>query len=766
MSACSITLAGVPDPASYRPAPGTIPDSPGVYRFRDPQRAVIYVGKAKSLRSRLNSYFSDIAALHPRTAQMVRSAGSVEWTVVSTEVEALQLEYNWIKEFDPRFNVRYRDDKSYPELAVTLGEEYPRLQVMRGAHKKGVRYFGPYAHAWAIREMLDLLLRVFPARTCSAGVFRRSRQIGRPCLLGYIGKCSAPCVGRVTADEHREIVDAFCDFMAGKADQMIRRLEREMSAAAAELDFERAARLRDDLGAIRRAVEKQAVVFGDGTDADVVGITADDLLASVQVFHVRGGRVRGQRGWIVDVDADTAGATAGAGDSAGPALGALVGNFLTQFYGGRAADDGATAVPREILVPALPDGGPEGVDTADLTSWLSGLRGSRVSLRVPQRGDKRALAETVTRNAAGALAQHRLKRASDLTARSAALTELADTLGMDTSPLRIECIDVSHVQGTDVVASLVVFEDGLPKRSDYRRFLIRDRPGDDVASIAEVVRRRFAGAGRQAAEQSSERAPSEGNGLGPEADANGIVSEAGGDTAGRNGPDLNIADRNRPDGGTESDAAPALPPGIDPAHRPPAPLRVPAAAARHRRRGAAGERSGRRPRGHRRRRRRGVRSREAARGGLGAGPGRAGDLPADQRGAVSAAAIAGRGTPVRHHVPPGEAVEIDDGIGPRRHRRRGTRAAQGADPALRLGGGAAPGECRRRDGRARLRAADGARCRGGTGPGIGSGGTQRFRAGSRRPKCPDGDRTGEFVTVFGHGHGHGHGSGVAPVGVL
>ncbi len=495
VSGGSITLADVPDPSTYRPAVGTIPDSPGVYRFRDPGGRVIYVGKAKSLRSRLNSYFGDLASLHPRTAQMVTSAGGVEWTVVSTEVEALQLEYNWIKEFDPRFNVRYRDDKSYPELAVTVGEEYPRLQVMRGPHRKGVRYFGPYAHAWAIREMLDLLLRVFPARTCSAGVFRRSQQIGRPCLLGYIGKCSAPCVGRVSADEHRAIVEDFCDFMAGKADPMIRRLEKEMAAAAADLDFERAARLRDDLGAVRRAVEKQAVVLGDGTDADVVGIAADDLLASVQVFHVRGGRVRGQRGWIVDVDADSAG-------SAG--LGSLVENFLLQFYGSRADDDGAAAVPREILVPVLPS--QEAATVEELTEWLGGLRGSKVSVRVPQRGDKRALAETVTRNAAEALAQHRLKRASDLTARSAALTELADTLGMDTPPLRIECIDISHVQGTDVVASLVVFEDGLPKRSDYRRFAIRDRPGDDVASIAEVVRRRFThGAQRTAEDVADER---------------------------------------------------------------------------------------------------------------------------------------------------------------------------------------------------------------------------------------------------------------------
>ena len=480
LSGHSITLVTVPDPATYRPPAGSIPDSPGVYRFRDASGRVIYVGKAKSLRSRLNSYFSDLAGLHPRTARMVTTAGSVDWTVVSTEVEALQLEYNWIKEFDPRFNVRYRDDKSYPELAVTLGEEFPRLQVMRGPHRKGVRYFGPYAHAWAIRETLDLLLRVFPARTCSSGVFKRSAQIGRPCLLGYIGKCAAPCTGAVSAAEHRAIVDDFCDFMAGKADPMIRRMEREMAAAAAELDFERAARLRDDLGALRRAVEKQAVVLGDGTDADVIGIAADDLLASVQVFHVRGGRVRGQRGWIVDVDEQRADRSES--EDGTRRLGE---NFLVQFYGGRAADDGATAVPREILVPVVPSDGEQ------MAQWLADLRGGRVSLRVAQRGDKKDLALTVKRNAAEALAQHRLKRASDLTARSAALVEIADTLGMDQAPLRIECIDISHVQGTNVVASLIVFEDGLPKRSDYRRFAIRDKPGDDVASIAEVVRRRF-----------------------------------------------------------------------------------------------------------------------------------------------------------------------------------------------------------------------------------------------------------------------------------
>jgi excinuclease ABC subunit C len=470
------------DPSIYRPAPGTIPEAPGVYRFRDEHRRVIYVGKAKNLRSRLNSYFADLAGLHPRTRQMVTTAASVEWTVVSTEVEALQLEYNWIKEFDPRFNVRYRDDKSYPVLAVTLNEEYPRLSVYRGPRRRGVRYFGPYAHAWAIRETLDLLTRVFPARVCSTGVFKRHGQIGRPCLLGYIDKCSAPCVGTVSAQEHRAIVEDFCDFLSGRTDKMIRRLEREMNTAAAELQYERAARLRDDLGALRRAMEKQAVVLGDGTDADVIGFACDELEVAVQVFHVRGGRVRGQRGWVIEKDEQTD----------------LVSQFLTQFYGEQAAlagsaDDPSQPVPREVLVPELP-ADPE--ETEALTEWLSGLRGSRVALRVPQRGDKRALADTVARNAAEAFAQHKLRRAGDLTARAAALHEIHEYLGLDTPPLRIECIDVSHVQGNDVVASLVVFEDGLPRKADYRRFAIRDAAGgghsDDVASIAEVVRRRFA----------------------------------------------------------------------------------------------------------------------------------------------------------------------------------------------------------------------------------------------------------------------------------
>ena len=488
------------DPATYRPAPGSIPNEPGVYRFADSHGRVIYVGKAKNLRGRLTSYFADVGGLHPRTRQMVTTAAKVEWTVVTTEVEALQLEYNWIKEFDPRFNVRYRDDKSYPVLAVTLNEEFPRLMVYRGPRRKGVRYFGPYSHAWAIRETLDLLTRVFPARTCSAGVFKRHSQIERPCLLGYIDKCAAPCVGRVSAQRHREIVADFCDFLSGKTDRFARDLERQMSAAAAELDFERAARLRDDLGALKRALEKQAVVLGDGTDADVVAFADDPLEAAVQVFHVRGGRVRGQRGWIVEKP----------GDPGESAEAALVEQFLTQFYGaeaelggppgaelggppevelGGAADESSNPVPREVLVPCLPP------NAEELATWLSGLRGSRVVLRVPRRGDKRALAETVHRNAREALQQHKLKRAGDFTARSAALHNIQESLGLAEAPLRIECIDISHVQGTDVVGSLVVFEDGLPRKSDYRHFAIREAAGqgrsDDVASIAEVTRRRF-----------------------------------------------------------------------------------------------------------------------------------------------------------------------------------------------------------------------------------------------------------------------------------
>ena len=503
------------DPQSYRPAPGSIPESPGVYRFRDDRGRVIYVGKAKNLRSRLNSYFADFASLHPRTQTMLRSAAEVGWIVVATEVEALQLEYSWIKEFDPKFNVRYRDDKSYPYLAVTMNEEYPRVMVMRGAKRRGVRYFGPYSHAWAIRETVDALLRVFPVRTCSAGVFKRAGQIGRPCLLGYIGKCSAPCVQRVSAAEHRVLAEEFCDFMAGQTDRFIRRLEAGMREAARAEEYERAARLRDDIKALQRALEKQTVVLGDGTDCDVIALAEDQLEAAVQVFYVRGGRVRGQRGWVVDKVEDVTD-------------GELVEQFLGQVYGddsvasdqavapprpggaggrapgpagrGRRGDAGGpldpkhltrpapgqSSVPREVLVPVLPP------DAAAVEEWLSARRGSRVRLRVPRRGDKRALLDTVTRNAREALALHKTRRASDLTTRSRALHEIQEALGLDEAPLRIECYDVSNLQGTHVVASMVVFEDGLARKSEYRRFSVKGDEGtDDISAIREVITRRF-----------------------------------------------------------------------------------------------------------------------------------------------------------------------------------------------------------------------------------------------------------------------------------
>ncbi|MHB1472184.1 MAG: excinuclease ABC subunit UvrC, partial [Dermatophilaceae bacterium] len=404
---------------------------------------------------------------------------SVEWTVVSNEVEALQLEYSWIKEFDPRFNVRYRDDKSYPYLAVTMGEEFPRAQVMRGAKRKGTRYFGPYAHAWAIRETLDQLLRVFPMRTCSSGVFKRAGQVGRPCLLGYIEKCSAPCVDRVSADEHRVIADDFCDFMAGNTGKFVKRLEARMAAAAAELDYEQAARMRDDIGALTKALEKSAVVLAEATDADVFALADDELEAAVQVFHVRGGRVRGQRGWVVE---------RGSEDAAD--LSSVVEHLLQQVYGGESPE----GVPREVLVPVLPP------DPVHMGEWLARLRGAQVDLRVPRRGDKRSLMETVRRNAEQSLARHKVTRAGDLTARSVALQELQEGLDLTSAPLRIECFDVSHVQGTNVVASMVVFEDGLPRKAEYRRFIVKGAVGpageanpqiDDTAAMHEVLTRRF-----------------------------------------------------------------------------------------------------------------------------------------------------------------------------------------------------------------------------------------------------------------------------------
>ncbi len=459
------------DPSRYRPKPGEIPEEPGVYRFRDERGRVVYVGKAKSLRQRLNQYFADFTALHPRTQAMLTTAAGVEWTVVNTEVEALQLEYSWIKEFDPRFNVKYRDDKSYPYLAVTMGEEFPRVMVLRGAKKKGTRYFGPYSHAWAIRETVDTLLRVFPVRTCSAGVFKRAGQIGRPCLLGYIGKCSAPCVKKIGKDEHRALAEDFCDFMSGQTGKFIRKLTAAMRQASDDEEYELAARLRDDIKALERALEKQAVVLSDGTDCDVLALAEDQLEAAVQIFYVRGGRIRGQRGWVLEKVEETTTAI-------------LVEHFLGQFYGDAGADSGG--IPREVLVPELPP------DAATMTAWLTERRGGPVSLRVPQRGDKKTLAETVARNAREALALHKTRRAADLTTRSQALAEIQQALGLDEAPLRIECYDVSNLQGTHVVASMVVFEDGLARKSEYRRFSVKGYDGsDDISAIREVITRRF-----------------------------------------------------------------------------------------------------------------------------------------------------------------------------------------------------------------------------------------------------------------------------------
>ncbi len=458
------------DPASYRPQTGEIPTNPGVYRFRDPHGRVIYVGKAKNLRSRLNSYFANPAGLLPKTHAMVHTASSVEWTVVGSELESLQLEYTWIKEYSPRFNVMFRDDKSYPYLAVTMAEKYPRVQVLRGERRKGTRYFGPYT-AGAIRETMDTLLRVFPVRSCSPGVLKRAEASGRPCLLGYIDKCAAPCVGRISPEDHRALAEDFCTFMGGEARPFVSRLEKDMAAAVAALDYERAARIRDDIIALKKVFERNAVVLADDTDADVFALHEDELEAAVQVFHVRGGRIRGQRGWVVEKVEDTSTPD-------------LVEHLLQQVYGDEAGSPGR--LPREILIPAEPS------NLAELTQWLGGLRGAKVDIRVPRRGDKAALLSTVRDNAEHALKLHKTRRAGDLTLRSQALQELQEALDLPVALLRIECYDISHVQGTNVVGSMVVVEDGLPKKSDYRKFSVTgDAANDDTAAMHDVLTRRF-----------------------------------------------------------------------------------------------------------------------------------------------------------------------------------------------------------------------------------------------------------------------------------
>ncbi|MFL5880609.1 MAG: excinuclease ABC subunit UvrC [Actinomycetota bacterium] len=454
---------------SPRPKPEAIPDHPGVYLFRDRDGRVIYVGKAISLRKRTASYFQPMRNLHPRTAAMVEGSASLEWVLVQSEVEALQLEYNLIKQHRPRYNVRYRDDKSYPWLAVPLADEIPRPRVERGPRRKGTRYFGPYAHAYAIRETLDLLLRTFPMRTCSMGVFDRHRRLGRPCILYDIHKCSGPCVGNISPEGHRRIVEDFVAFMDGRTRPTLQRLEAEMRQAAEQLNFELAARLRDQLASVRKAMERQQMVSSTPEDFDIAAFAEDDLEAAVQVFFVRRGRVVGRRGFVVDkVEAlDT------------PALAAT---FVQQLYGDRADE-----VPREIFLPVEPEG------AEALREWLAGLRGRPVDFRVPRRGEKRALLETVAANAREAFATHKLKRASDFDARARGLKELQEALDLPEAPLRIECYDISNLQGSQAVGSMVVFEDGLPRKSEYRRFEIRSVEGqDDVASLREVLTRRLA----------------------------------------------------------------------------------------------------------------------------------------------------------------------------------------------------------------------------------------------------------------------------------
>jgi excinuclease ABC subunit C len=452
-----------------RPPAGTIPDSPGSYQFKDRDGRVIYVGKAKSLRQRLSNYFGNPALLPPRTAQMVTTAESVEWIQVRNDVEALMLENTLIKRHQPRFNVRLRDDKSYPFLAVTMDDEWPRPTVMRGRKRKGVRYFGPYGHAYAIRETLDLLLRTFPVRTCSDNKFNAHHRLGRPCLLFHIEKCSGPCVGEIDKPAYDELVNELLQFLDGETDTILKRLDTQMREAAEGLDFERAARLRDRLTSVRKAIERQQMVADRNEDLDVIGIAEDDLEAAVQVFFVRKGRVVGRKGFVLDK----------AEDLTPPEL---VSKVLEGLY----YDDHPLGPPKQVLVPLEPD------DPDLYQRWLSEGRGSAVTIRVPQRGDKRTLQETVTRNAKEEFTRHRLRRSSDHNSRARALNELQDRLGLPDAPLRIECYDMSHIQGSDYVGSMVVLEDGLPKKSEYRRFKIREVPGnDDFAAMEEVLRRRL-----------------------------------------------------------------------------------------------------------------------------------------------------------------------------------------------------------------------------------------------------------------------------------
>ena len=452
-----------------RPPTGSIPELPGSYQFKDVHGRVIYVGKASNLRQRLSNYFQDPAQLHPRTAQMVSTAETVEWVTVRNEVEALILEFSLIKQHHPRFNVRLRDDKSYPFLAVTTDEVWPRAVVMRGRTRKGTRYFGPYPHAYAIRDTLDLLLRTFPIRTCSPGKFNQHNKLGRPCLLFHIEKCSGPCVGEVSQVDYSLMVKDFCDFLDGDTDEVIAKLQQDMADASAALEYEKAARLRDRLHSVSKAIEKQQIVGEKSEDIDLIGIAQDELEAAIQIFYVRKGRVVGRKGFILDKVEDLS-------------QSGLIDRIIEALYG----DEPVLGVPKIVLVPDLP------LAMATYEEWLSFQRGSKVEIRIPQRGDKRELHELVTRNATEEFVRHRMKRSADHNARSRALTELQDLLGLPEAPLRIECYDMAHLQGTDYVGSMVVLEDGLPAKREYRRFKVKEVPGnDDYAAMEEVLTRRF-----------------------------------------------------------------------------------------------------------------------------------------------------------------------------------------------------------------------------------------------------------------------------------
>lgn len=455
-------------PLSYRPKPGEIPTDPGVYRFRDADGRVLYVGKAKNLRARLSNYFAPLHTLHERTRRMVTTAASVEWTVVATDVDSLQLEYMWIQEFSPPFNVRYKDDKSYPYLAVTLADEAPRVIVTRNRKIPGAKYFGPYPKVWAVHDTIDLMIKVFPIRTCSDASYKKAMATGRPCFPGQIGRCGGPCSMKVTIEEHRAIVEDFIAFLSGGDQRFTHELTARMREAAAALDYESAAVYRDKLTAIDAVLNKSALVLASDTDADLFGVAEDELSAAVQHFVVRGGRVRGVRAMTIDKELDITSAE-------------LIDQVLQRTYGDAVAAD----IPRQVLVPRLPD------DATELEAWLQARRGKRVSIQVAQRGRKAELMKTAMLNAQQALMLHKTRRTSDYTARTRALTDLQEALGMSEAPLRIECFDVSHLSGTNVVASMVVFEDGLARKDQYRSFSVAETT-DDTDSLYQVLRRRLA----------------------------------------------------------------------------------------------------------------------------------------------------------------------------------------------------------------------------------------------------------------------------------